>query len=275
MLKYFYITNDPKVAVIAQNAGVDRIFIDMEYIGKELRQPKLDTVKNRHTVDDVRKIKSVLTSSELLVRVNPIYENSKNEIDSVIEAGADVVMLPMWTSCDDVKKFIEYVSGRAKTLLLLETDKAVMCLDDILKLDGIDEIHIGLNDMYLSQNKTFMFELLTDGTVDGIIEKIKAAGIPYGIGGVGSVGADVPLPAENILAEHYRLGSSAVILARAFCDTSKIKSYDEIRAVFESGIKANREFEKMLQSQSSEYFERIHEDTAKRIEAIKDRIKGN
>lgn len=34
MLKLFYITKDPAVARIAQAAGVDRIFVDMEYIGK-------------------------------------------------------------------------------------------------------------------------------------------------------------------------------------------------------------------------------------------------
>ena len=37
-----------------------------------------------------------LSSSELLVRVNPWNENSYYEIDSVIKAGADLVMLPMW-----------------------------------------------------------------------------------------------------------------------------------------------------------------------------------
>ena len=33
-LKLMYITNRPEVAVIAEQYGVDRIFVDMEYIGK-------------------------------------------------------------------------------------------------------------------------------------------------------------------------------------------------------------------------------------------------
>ena len=33
-LKLMYITNKPEIAQIAQDAGVDRILIDMEYIGK-------------------------------------------------------------------------------------------------------------------------------------------------------------------------------------------------------------------------------------------------
>ena len=38
MLKLMYITNDPTVAKIAADAGVDRIFIDMEVLGKAERR---------------------------------------------------------------------------------------------------------------------------------------------------------------------------------------------------------------------------------------------
>ena len=37
-LNLMYITNNPQVALIAEKSGVDRIFVDMEYIGKPLRQ---------------------------------------------------------------------------------------------------------------------------------------------------------------------------------------------------------------------------------------------
>lgn len=37
-LKLMYITNSEDVAHIAEEAGVDRIFVDMEYIGKTDRQ---------------------------------------------------------------------------------------------------------------------------------------------------------------------------------------------------------------------------------------------
>ena len=56
-LKLMYITNKPEVAKIAQNAGVDRIFVDLEIIGKEERQGGLDTVISRHKIEDVTKIK--------------------------------------------------------------------------------------------------------------------------------------------------------------------------------------------------------------------------
>ena len=53
MLKLMYITNRPEVAQIAEQAGVDWIFVDMEFIGKDARQGGLDTVQNHHTVEDV------------------------------------------------------------------------------------------------------------------------------------------------------------------------------------------------------------------------------
>ena len=71
-LKLMYITNRPDVALIAEQNGVDRIFVDMEYIGKAERQGNLDTVKNHHTIQDVSALRKVLMQSELLVRVNPI-----------------------------------------------------------------------------------------------------------------------------------------------------------------------------------------------------------
>ena len=112
-LKLMYITNRPDVALIADQAGVDRIFIDMEYIGKADRQGGMDSVQNHHTVDDVKAIRSVLTKSDLLVRVNPIHEetadycSSKDEIDEAIQAGADIVMLPFFKTVEEVQRFIK------------------------------------------------------------------------------------------------------------------------------------------------------------------------
>lgn len=53
MLKLMYITNDPAVARIAADAGVDRIFIDMEVLGKAERQGGMDTVQSHHVPEDI------------------------------------------------------------------------------------------------------------------------------------------------------------------------------------------------------------------------------
>ena len=212
-LKLMYITNKPEIAQIAESSGVDRIFVDMEYIGKAERQGGLDSVQNHHTVEDVRTMKQAVESAEVLVRINPIHEataeytSSKQEIDDVIQAGADIIMLPYITSVSQAEDFLSYVGGRAKTMLLIETPQSAEALDEILELDGIDEIYIGLNDLSLGYHKKFMFELLADGTVENLCLKCKLKGIPYGFGGVASLGKGM-LPSEYIIREHYRLGST-------------------------------------------------------------------
>ena len=163
MLKLMYITNRPEIAQIAESAGVDRIFVDMEYIGKGERQRGLDTVKSHHTVRDVAAIKAAVEKAEVLVRVNPIHEatpdypSSRDEIDATVAAGADIIMLPFFKTREEVQTFLELVGGRTRTMLLLETPEAVERIDEILTLPGIDEVHIGLNDLSLGYGLPFMW----------------------------------------------------------------------------------------------------------------------
>ena len=247
-LKLMYITNRPEIAQIAETAGVDRIFIDLEYIGKADRQGGMDTVQSRHTLDDVKRISEAITTAELLVRVNPIhdateaYDSSEKEICMAIDNGADIVMLPFFKTVDEVKRFLSAVRGRAKTMLLLETPEAVEIVDDLLCLEGIDSIHIGLNDLSLGYGMKFMFELLTDGTVERLCTKFREKNIPYGFGGIASLGKGM-VPAEMIIKEHYRLGSTCAILSRSFCNVDKINHMGVISSTFVNGMREIREFE--------------------------------
>ena len=271
-LKLMYITKKPEIAQIAESSGVDRIFVDMEYIGKAERQGGLDSVQNHHTVEDVRTMKQAVESAEVLVRVNPIHEatdeytSSKQEIDDVIQAGADIIMLPYITSVSQAEDFLSYVGGRAKTMLLIETPQSAEALDEILELDGIDEIYIGLNDLSLGYHKKFMFELLADGTVENLCLKCKLKGIPYGFGGVASLGKGM-LPSEYVIREHYRLGSTCAILSRSFCNVDKVKHIGIISSTFIDGVKAIRELEEECESKIS-YFRENERVVAERVHAI-------
>lgn len=253
-LVLMYITNDPVVARIAEKNGVQRIWIDLEVLGKEERQKNMNTVKSHHSINDIKVISNVLTSSELLVRVNPINPGSQQEIDQVIAAGADMIMLPMWKSVEDVQKFLKFVNGRVKTTLLLETKEAAECLDDVLAMGGFDEIHIGLNDLHLSYGLTFMFELLANGTVDSLCKKIAATGIPYGFGGIARIGEGT-LPAEWIIKEHYRLGSTRAILSRSFCNAAEIKDLKKIEVIFAENVARLRDYERGLSATTPDEFE--------------------
>ena len=275
MLNLMYITKRPEIARIAEEAGVDWIFVDMEFIGKDARQGGLDTVQNHHTVEDVKNVKAAVTKAKVLVRVNPIHEamadypSSEDEINATIEAGADIVMLPFFKTIAEVERFIRIVDGRAKTCLLVETPEAALLLDDILNVDGIDMIHLGLNDLHLALGMKFMFELLSDGTVDRLASKIKARGIPFGFGGVATLTGGA-MPGSMVIKEHYRLGSSMVIVSRSFCNTDKITDLEEVRHIFQTGIADIRRLEEEAEKAAT-YFSNNRRAV---IDSVKDIIRN-
>lgn len=272
MLKLMYITNRPEIARIAETAGVDWIFVDMEFIGKDVRQKGLDTVQNHHTFADIANIKKSVDKAKVLVRVNPIhdtradYPSSKDEIDATIAAGADIVMLPYFKRVEEVSRFLDYVGGRAKTCLLVETPESALQIDKILELGGIDMVHIGLNDLHLALGMKFMFELLADGTIDELSAKIKKRGIPFGFGGIAKLEGGA-LPGAEVLKEHYRLGSSMVIIGRSFCNTDKITDLDEIRDTFNKGIAEIRQLEKEAENAAT-YFSGNREKVLQSVHEI-------
>ena len=272
-LKLMYITNSLPIALVAEKYGVDRVWIDLETLGKEERQKGRDSVKSHHRISDITAIKPYLTKSEMLVRINPWNKNSIEETNAVIAAGADIVMLPYYKTPHEVEQFIRTVDGRCKTTLLLETKEAEACLDDTLSIPGIDEMHIGLNDLHLSYGLDFMFELLSNGTVERICKKISKKGIPYGFGGIAKIG-DGAVPAEKIILEHYRLGSSRAILSRTFCDNAKIDSIEEIDRVFEINMKKLRDFEEFAASASDELLENNRKDLRIAVSGVVNTIRS-
>ncbi len=257
-IKLMYITNQPEIARVAESVGVDRIFVDMEYIGKAERQPG-DTVKSHHTLDDITRIRKTITDAELLVRINPWHEpmgefvGSVAEIEEVIRRGADIIMLPYFKTVDEANIFLKTVGGRTKTILLVETPEAVECIDDVLSLGGIDEVYIGLNDLSLGYGKKFMFELLVDGTVEELCLKFRNRGVSYGFGGLASLENGM-VPGKMVLKEHYRLGSTSVILSRSFCNSARIKDMEAIMTIFNSEVKRIRDYEERCE-EHAKYFE--------------------
>lgn len=266
-LELMYITNDPKIAKIADDTGVDRIWIDLEQLGKEERQKGLDTVKSKHSFDDIKKIKPILEQASLQVRINPINPNTAWEVETAIENGADYIMLPYFKTIEEVKCFFALIRKRVKTILLVETKEAVEIIDEILALPEIDEVHIGLNDLHLSLHMTFMFELLANGTVDMLCNKMREQGIKYGFGGIAKLGEGL-LPAEYVVAEHYRLHSNAAILSRSFYDSVDENDYAAIFDFFKNSILELRNYESSLENKSNAFFE----DNRKRVCEIVDVI---
>lgn len=214
-MKLMILASDPQSAIDAQNAGIDRIFYDLEWIGKNERQHGRNTVISNNDIENIPAVRKVLNKSKLLVRTNPIHAYSQAEVDKAIAYGADILMLPMVMDQHDVEQYVRMVNGRAKICIMIETAAAMARLDKILAVPGVDELFIGLNDLHISMGLTFMFELLSDGLVEYIAEKCNKVGMPFGFGGIARIG-EGDLPSDYILGEHVRLGSTSVILSRTF-----------------------------------------------------------
>ena len=268
-LKMMYITNNPQIAQIAENNSVERIWVDLEKNGKSLRQGGMNTVQSTPVMEDVSVIRNYITKAELLVRVNPIYKNSKNEIKEVINRGADIIMLPYFKSMEEVDRFLDYTSvdTNVKTMLLLETIEAERNIEQILDNYEVDEVHIGLNDLHLEYGSKFMFELLANGKVDEICNKLKKYNIDYGFGGIARLDEGM-VPARHIIPEHYRLGSSMAILSRSFYDSWISDDLEEIQRVFKFGMSEIREYEGRLLNESDEFFRKNRKKMISEVEKV-------
>lgn len=271
-LSLMYITNQPSIARLAEQSGVDWIFVDLEQNGKVERQGHLDTVISRHTMRDVSRIRAVLKHSKLLVRVNPIFPGSRFEINEAIHRGADMIMLPYYKTAEEVRTLIELVGGRAQVCLLCETKEAVECMPEVLQIPGIACIHLGLNDLHLSYGQSFLFEPLANGLVERVVSKIQATGLPYGFGGIARIGKGI-LVAEQILGEHVRLKSSLVILSRSFCDIGGHESVTAQQAqLFQQEVWKIRAYEQQLQHASAEWLEKNRMRLVDHVHVIANRL---
>ena len=213
MLKFLMITSDPDIARFAVDAGVDRLFIDLEQIGKAARQSHVDSWKSSHTVADIAPVRRAVPRAEVLVRINPLHDGTAAEVEAVLDHGADWIMQPMWRDADAVRRLADLVRGRARLMPLAETADAVAALPDLA--GEIDAAMIGLNDLHLDRGLDFMFQPFADGSLDAAAAALRNAGTPFGVGGIARAG-EGHLPPEILLGEHVRLGSEWVILSRTF-----------------------------------------------------------
>lgn len=230
MLDFLQITNDPDFARRCDALAGMRLFVDLEKNGKAERQKGHDTFISSHHLDDVGRIKAVLERSKLMVRVNPYQSGNagaiKAEVDAVLTEGADLLMLPMFTDASQVRAFSEIVAGRAPIVLLLETAGALGSMQEWLDTPGIYEVFVGLNDLHLSLGNHFMFEPLLQGHVDRVASAARSRGLRFGFGGIARAN-EGSLPGRDVLGEHLRLGSQAVILSRTFQRVDGGQSFEE------------------------------------------------
>lgn len=209
------ITADLSEAAFWEKAGVDIVFVDLEQLGKIERQSHVDSVKSCHTIADVAAVKGALRTARVLVRINPVHKGTAVEVEAVLEAGADIIMLPMFETAAQVRDVLALIDGRCAFYPLLETPAALAIAGDLADIQGVSGYHFGLNDLHLAMGKAFMFEVMLESAFKRAIEIFRDRGIFFGIGGISRVGMGTLL-SDVVIRENYNLGSRRVILSRSF-----------------------------------------------------------
>jgi 2-keto-3-deoxy-L-rhamnonate aldolase RhmA len=211
------VTDDGDYALEAERAGIDRVMIDLERTGKAARQAGRGLFLSTHRIEAVARLRHTLSRASIVVRTNPLDAGSAAEVDTVVAAGADVLMLPYFFGVDEVRAFLSLVAGRCRVALLVETAAAAASLDAIVQQPGVDEVHVGLNDLSLSLGQPTIVESMCSGPVEAMAATLRRRGVPFGVGGVARLSrVDLPIPPECMLAEQIRLGATRAWLGRSF-----------------------------------------------------------
>ncbi|HVZ45343.1 MAG TPA: aldolase/citrate lyase family protein [Ramlibacter sp.] len=260
MLELIQITNDPAFARRCDALASFRLFVDLERLGKAERQAGRNTFISEHRMDDVGRVRDAVRHCDLMVRVNPLHDDTEEELDEVLDYGPDSLMLPMFQGAADLGEFARLVNGRAPIVALLETSAALQSLDEWIATPGLDEVYVGLNDLHVSLGLAFMFEPLANGDVERVARAAQARTLAFGFGGIARLD-DGLLPGRDVLAEHLRLQSDAVILSRTF-------HREDSPVTFEREVRALREAEARLARRSRDEVENDRVRIAARIREI-------
>jgi 2-keto-3-deoxy-L-rhamnonate aldolase RhmA len=169
-------------------------------------------------------------------------------------------MLPMAARASEIRSFAEALRGRVPGVVLLETEQALGCMDQWIGTPGLEEVYLGLNDLHIALGLRFMFEPLASGIVDRVAQAARRHGLRFGFGGIARLDEGM-LPGRDVLAEHLRVGSQAVILSRTFHRQGGEASLeDEVRAL--------RQAEAALARRTPQQVDADHRRIAERIERI-------
>lgn len=204
-------TVDPVRIRDAADAGVDAIVVDWERAGKHDRQAGADTEINEHTVEDLRRVRT-LFPGHVVCRINAAGPWTEEEIAAAADGGADELLLPMVRGAEEVEWVLELIGGRCSVGILVETEDAVAAARTLAQLP-IARAYVGLNDLAIERRSPSIFAAVADGTVRRVRE---AFDVPFGFAGLTVPDRGEPIPCRLLAAELARLDCAFSFLRRSF-----------------------------------------------------------
>lgn len=136
-----------------------------------------------------------------------------DEINAVIDAGADEIIVPMLTSTAQAERVLRRIDGACKVMLMIETRAAVAEIAQIADLPA-DRIYVGLNDLHIDRASNTIFAPLADGLLDTLHSHYQDRA--FGFGGLTLPGLGAPLHGKHLYQEMARLECRFTFLRRSF-----------------------------------------------------------
>ena len=210
-------TDDPDRARAADHAGIDRIGLDLERLGKLERQADPHLWQTTHHEEALPLIAASLERAQLFVRTNPMHDGWAADAERLIAAGAEILMLPAFRSAREVREAQEAVGDRVGLVPLVETSEALAEAVEIAAICGLREVHFGLNDLAIGMHLGNRFEVLAQPELEQAARVLAGAGLRIGVGGIGRARDEgLPIPTDLIYAQYPRLGATGALIARSF-----------------------------------------------------------
>lgn len=211
-----HFTDDPDLAAVLDAAGVDRIGVDLEQLGKAKRQEGANSWISQHKLSSLAVLRPRLARAKLLARINPWNTASPAEIEEVLGLGAEVVMLPFFKTLHDIESVLRAIDGRALLVPLVETVAGLDLLEGIRDL-GLREIHFGLTDLRLEMGYPAFVPVFEDPRFEAAVARAGAIGLRYAIAGVARPGDErLPIDPEIVYRQMRRLRARGALVSRSF-----------------------------------------------------------
>jgi 2-keto-3-deoxy-L-rhamnonate aldolase RhmA len=207
----FLFSADPATVAGAAAAGVSGFVVDWERVGKRHRQAGADTQIGENTVEDLARARAA-TSNRILCRIDNKPRLLAEQVEAAIARGADEILVPMVRSADEVEHVRVLVAGRCGVGLLIETEDALVDIDEIATL-VVTRAYVGLNDLAIERGTSNIFEPLVDGTVESIRRHLS---VPFGVAGLTVVDGGRPIPCRLLVGELVRLDCTFSFLRRSY-----------------------------------------------------------
>lgn len=216
--------------------SADGIIIDLETRGKHARQDGFDTEINAHRLEDIHALAS-LVSAPVLCRINLPQNGDWDELDAVLDAGADEIIVPMIADLRTARAMVDRIAGTAAITLMIETRNALSIATQLADLP-VNRIYVGLNDLRISCGHPTIFTPMRDGSLDQIREGTRK--VQFGFGGLTLPSGGSPLPARHLFGEMARLKSDFTFLRRSFYRDTAGKDVSVAIAEIRQGISTAR-----------------------------------